>query len=154
PLNLIRLGNALLDNRQRFEQDPDMFQADGNLDEIVGIVSVVLSQIAVAEIDAPFEVDVVGGHILQPDPVVNAETRPAHHGHDVVPGNKLRYAWSDLFHAAEALMPYHEKIETLWSGAVLGCVDFLVGTVHTDAKDLYQNSASAGDVRGGRFGHL
>src|SRR5215471_10928725 len=131
-----------------------MFQADGNLDEIVGIVSVVLSQIAVAEIDAPFKVGVVRGHILQPDPVVNAATRPAHHGHDVVAGDELHNVRSDFFYAAEALVPYHEKIEALRSGAVLGCVDFLVRTVHADAKDLYQNSASAGDVRGGRFGHL
>jgi hypothetical protein len=84
-LNLIGLGDALLDHRHRLQQHAHLSQALGHFDDVLGGVDVILRQIAVPQVDAALVLGVVGGHTVRADPVVEARARAAHGRHDVIP---------------------------------------------------------------------
>jgi hypothetical protein len=152
-LDLEGLGDALLHHRGRLEQDADLPEAPGDLHQELGVIHVVLGQVAVAEVDAALVVDVVGGHVIGADDVVDAVAGPAYRGDDVVPHRQLGDVGPHRLDPAEALVPDHQEIEPFRRRPVLGGVDLLVGSVHPDSQHLHQHSTPAGDVGERRTGH-
>ena len=73
--------------------------------DVLVVLDVVLGQVAVALVDAALEVDVVGGHVLEADRVVDARAGPADAGDHDRPGlDVARHVRPHLDHAAERLV--------------------------------------------------
>src|SRR2546430_2392085 len=106
------------------------------------------------EIDAALEVGVIRGHVRVADLVVNAGTRTAHGGDDVVAGPELGDVGPHFLDAAKALVADNQKVVPIRRGAILRRVDFLVGAVNTNAKHFDQYSAAAADFLDRRSWHL
>ena len=107
-----------------------------------------------AEIDATLEVGVVGGHVLQADPVVDARSWAPYGRYNVVACLEVRNLWSCLLDHAEALMPDDQVVVTGWRRAVLGGVDLLVGTVDADTENLDEHAAAVWHIARGRYRHF
>jgi hypothetical protein len=146
PLDLIRLVNSFLDYRRGLEQHANVLQSLWHLHDEFDVVHVVLGQISMAQVDAALVVDVVGGHVIGADQVIDTLAGPAHGGDDIVVGSQFGHVRAYGFHAAEAFVADDQEIVSWRGGAVFGRVDFLVGTVHTDTKNLYQYSPAVGDL--------
>ena len=86
------------------QQHTNMLKTFRYFDDDLDIVDVVFSQIAVAQVDAPLVIGVVGRHIVRADQVIDARTRTAHRGHDIVARLQFCDIGSDGFHLAEAFM--------------------------------------------------
>ena len=71
-LDLVRLGDALLHDGRRLQQNADLLEALGTFTMYSASVHVVLGQVAVAEVDPPLEVGVVRRHVVRADLVVDA----------------------------------------------------------------------------------
>src|SRR6266853_3274427 len=106
------------------------------------------------QVDAPFEIGIVGGHILQPDLIVDAETGPTDHRDHVVAGRKLGHVRTDLLDLAKALVADDQEVEAVRGGAVLRGIDLFVRSVDADTQNPHQDSPAAGDLCYRRFGHF
>ena len=146
PLDLVRLGDALLDHGERLEEHADLAQPPRDLHDELGVVDVVLGEVPVAQVDPALEVDVVGGHVVGADQVVEARARPADGGHDVVAGLHLGHVLPDRLDPAEPFVADDQEVMPVGGGAVLRRVDLLVRPVDADAQDLDEDAPAAGDV--------
>ena len=91
PLDLVRLGDALLDDGHRLEEDADLAQAPWHLHDELGIVDVVLGEEAVSQVDPALDVGVVRAHVVGADQVVEAPPGAADGGDDMVARLHLRH---------------------------------------------------------------
>src|SRR5206468_10110708 len=106
-LGFVRLDDAFLDDRSRFEQHFHMPQSLRDLHHVLRIFHKVLSKISVAEIDPALEVHLVGGHVVLADLVVKAAPRASHGRHDVIARLEFRDVLANLDDATETLMADH-----------------------------------------------
>src|SRR5258706_11679959 len=106
------------------------------------------------QVDAPFEISIVCGHILQPDLIVDAETGPADHRDHIVAGRKFGHFRTDFLDLAKALVADDQEVEAVRRGTVLRGVDLLVRPVDADAENLHEDSSAPGDLCYRRFGHF
>src|SRR5271165_2670783 len=97
-LDLVSLYDAFLYDRHRLKQNGDILQSLRNLDDVLGIVDVILGQEAVQPADATLKVLIVGGHVVGADLVVEAIARAAHGSHYVLAGLELGDIRANLFH--------------------------------------------------------
>ena len=107
-----------------------------------------------AQVDAALEVDVVGGHIVLADGVIDAVSRATDGGDDVVARSQPRDVRSDPLHPAETLVTDDQEVVALRGLTILGGVDLLVGSVDSHTKNCDQHSAPVGNVGLRRFGQL
>src|SRR5208283_3260622 len=151
-LDLVSLVDSFLYDGRRFQEHANMFEALRHLDDEFDIVHVIFRQIAVPQVDAPLVIGVVGGHIVRADQVIDARTRAAYRGHDVVARLQLRGIRTDSFHLAETLMADDQKIVSWGRCTVLGSVDFFVGSVNDYAQNFDQHTAAVWNLVQGRLG--
>jgi hypothetical protein len=93
------------------------------------VLDVELGQVAVAEVDATLEVDIVGRHIVGADAVIDAAARSPHRGHDEVTRPEFGHVRADGFDLAEVLVADDQEVVALRRLTVLGGVDLLVRAV-------------------------
>src|SRR5262249_61673032 len=103
-LDLVRLDDALLRDAQWLGNDRDVAQTIGHLDDIHGVVDIVLGEISVPAADATLEVDLVGGHVVCADLVVNTGASAADRGNHIVARRQLAYLRPDGLHTPEVFM--------------------------------------------------
>src|SRR5437763_16770092 len=111
-----------------------MFQSLRHLHDELGIVHVVLGEEAVPQIDATLVVDIVRGHVVGADHVVDTAAWATNRGDDVVTGLEFGNVRPNLFDATETFMPDDEELVSWRGGAVFRRIDFFVGSVHAYAK--------------------
>ena len=98
------------------------------------------------KVDPALEVLAVGRHVLQADRVVEAPSgTPDGRDHEVA-GSQEGDIWSNGFDLAEALVANDQEVIPLGRRAVFSRVDFAVGAVHADPKDLDQDAAAVSDI--------
>src|SRR5262249_4525513 len=107
-------------------------QTVGDMDDVLGVVHVVLGEIPMAQVDAALVVDIVRGHVVGADLVVDTVTRPTHGGHDVVARTKLSHVGPHGFYPSEALVPDDQEVISRGRCPVFRGVDLLVGSVNAD----------------------
>ncbi len=150
-MNLERLRDPLLDHRAGLKQHADLAQLARDLDDVLGIVDVVLGEVAVAKVDASLEVDIVGRHVIGADRVVQAVAWTAHGRDHEVSRRELGHVRANLFDHAEALVPKHEVVVAGRRLSIERGVDLLVGTVDADAQHLHEHAASTRDIGDARL---
>src|SRR5688572_13725088 len=106
------------------------------------------------QVDAAFEISIVGGHVVCADDVVKTCSGTTDRCHDIITFFKFGYILSDLFYNSEALVSDHEKIVTEGRGAILGVVDFLVSAIDSDPKDFDEHATPVWNICDGWRGHL
>ncbi len=132
----------LLRDGHRLQQHAHLAQRIRQGYDVLRILDVILREIAVPQVDAPLEIHVVGGHVLQADQVIEAVAGSAHRRDDVVPG--LDGTWdveANLVHLTEVLVPGDEEVRPLWRLRILGLVDLPVSAVHANAQHPHQDTA-------------
>jgi hypothetical protein len=145
-LNLIRLGDPFFNDGGWLEQHPNLFQALRYFHDKLGIVKVILTQVTVTQVDATFEVGVVGRHVVRADQVVNACTWPAHGCYHVVSRFYFGDIWTNCFNLAETLMADNQEIVSRGRLAVVSRIDLLVSAINSDAQHSHQHAAPVGNV--------
>src|SRR5262249_30680573 len=88
-----------------------------------------------------FEVSVVGGHVVGADKVIQTAARPANRGDNVVPRAEFGDVRPDGFNATKSFVTNHKVVVSGRCRAVLGGIDFSIGSVNSDAQDLHQDAA-------------
>ena len=141
-MDLERLRDAFLRHGHRLEQHTDLFEPPRHLDDEVFVLDVILSEIAVAQIDAALEVLRVGRHVLETDGVIDARARAPHGGDHVVAWRDRGDVRADGFDAAEAFVADDQEIVTGRRRTVLGRIDLAVGAVDADAQHLDEDASS------------
>ena len=92
--------------------------------------------------DSPLEVDLVGGHVVGTDLVVDAAAAPPDSGHHVITGLEFGDVGADGLDAAEVLVAHDQEVVALGRRAVLGGIDLFVGAVHATAQQAHQHAAT------------
>src|SRR6185369_9321978 len=146
PLNLICLGDPLFDNGRRFQQHSDFLQALSDFDDELGVINVIFSQIAMAQINSAFEVSVIRGHIVCADQIVNTRAGPADGGNYIVAGFDFGDVGTNRLDSPEALVTKHQKVITFGRGSVFGGIDLLIVTVHAYAQNFHKDTAAVWNV--------
>ena len=63
-LDLVRVIDALLRDCSRLEENADLGKTRRQREDVLVVFDVVLGEVTVEQVDAPFEVHVVGGEVL------------------------------------------------------------------------------------------
>src|SRR4051812_6508928 len=150
-LRLVGLRNSLLDDRERFQQYTDLLEHGGDVDDELGVVYVVFSEISMKQIDAALIVDVVGCHVIRTDEIVNTVSGAANGGHDVVSGLEFRHVGTDCLDTTKAFMSGYEKVITCGRGAIFGGINLFVSAIDTDAEHLDEHPSTIWDGLDGRL---
>src|SRR4051794_5543132 len=103
-LDLVCLGDAFLHHGERLEKHGDILQSLWDLHHEIGAIYVVLSQVAVQQVNATLKVSVVGRHVVRADDVVNTLPWPPNRSHNVIATSELRHPFCDFFDDAEAFV--------------------------------------------------
>src|SRR5262249_1377756 len=98
------------------------------------------------EVDPAFEIRIVSGHVLGADLIVEAGSRPAHGGGDVITGLEFADVRSNLLDTAKTLVAHNEVIVSGRRCAVFTAIDLLVCAVHSNAKDFDEDSAAVRNI--------
>ncbi len=110
--------------------------------DIGSILYVILGQVAVQRIDAALKIDIIGGHVLQADLVIDTLSRAAYTCHDIRSrSNGIRNMWTDPHHLAKVPVTRDEEVTALRGHAVFGLIDFFIGAVNAHAQNLHQYTA-------------
>src|SRR5690242_8576729 len=141
-LDLVCLVNSFFHHRGGLQQYSNTLQTLRDLDDELDIIDVMLRQVAVAQVDAALVVDVIGGHVIGSDKVVDALTGATYGGDDVVAGLHFGDIRPDSFHLSETFVADDEKVVSGRCCAVFRSIDLLVGTIDADAENFYQDSAA------------
>ena len=128
-----------------------MLESLRHFDDELNVIDVILGQISVTQVDAALVVDVVGGHVVGADEVVNTLAGAAHGGDDIVAGLHFGDIRPDRFDLAKAFVADDEVIVSGRRCAVFGGVDFFVGAVNADAQNFYQYAAAVWNLIQRRF---
>ena len=131
PLYFIGLGYAFFNYARRLKQNAILLEALWDLNDIFGLVHVILGKEPVEEIDAVLEVCVVRSRIVLADFVVNTAARSPDSGRYIVSGGEFGNVFTDLFDYTEALVPNDKEIASRRGCPVFGGVYFLVGSVNS-----------------------
>ena len=146
--------DRLLRNAGGLHQHRDRLERRGDLHQEVRGLGVELGQEPVSQVDATFQIDIVGRHVLQTNPVVGARAGTTDRGHDVVAWLELADVWSHGHDLPETLVPENQIVVSWRGGPVLGGVDLLVGAVHPHLEHADQHASPVRHVlRRGR-GHV
>src|SRR5215469_8904053 len=106
------------------------------------------------QIDSPFEVRVVGSHVVGADQVVNALAWAANGGDHIVAGFHFGNIQANGLDSAENLMANHEEVKSHRGGPVFRGIDLSVSSIDTDAQNFDQNTAPIRDFLDRRFGQV
>jgi hypothetical protein len=135
-LNFVGLSDALLNDGRWFEQYADFLKALGDLDDKLSIIDVVLTHVAVAQIDAALKVRIIRRHVVGADQVVDARTRTAYRCDHIIARLQFRHVRTDSFDLAKTFVTDHQKIVALRGLPILCRIDFLVGAVNANTQDF------------------
>src|SRR5262249_13653778 len=141
-LDFVSLRYSFLDDSSGLQENTDFLETDRNLDNKLPVVDVVLRQIPVAQVNTPFEIGIVGGHVVCADLIVYSHTWTADRGDDIGARLKLGNIRANSFNTPETFVTQHQEVITRRSRAVFRSIDFLVGTVDTNAEHLDKNAAA------------
>jgi hypothetical protein len=106
----------------------------------------------VAEVDSSLVVDVLTGHVVLADLIVEAAAGAADRRHHIIARHELRNVVADFQHPAETFVTDHEKVVTGRRLAIFRCVDLFVRAIDADAQHLHQDATSVRDLMDRGFG--
>ena len=133
-LDLVRLADALLDDRERLEQHADLLERLRQRDEVGGVLGVGLGEVAVGPPDPALGEVLAGRHVLEADQVVDRAAGAPDRGHDETARLEGRgHVRADGLDPAEVLVADDQEVVARRRLAELRGVDLAVRAAQPDA---------------------
>src|SRR6185437_15900983 len=140
--------DALFADGHRLQQHAHFAQRFGQGHDILRVFDILFGEVAVQQVDAALVIDLVGGHVLQTNLVVDALAGAAHAGDDKHAGpDGAGHVGANADHLPKVFVAGDEKVGAIRRLPILGLVDFAVGAIDAHAQHLDQHAAPAGDAR-------